>query len=146
MNSGGDRMSMAANNTMSTIASGRVLDEAYAWLRSRRLDRSANNDFWALSLHWPTVRGELRQTLLAGDYLLSPLQMIELADGSAVSQWSAQDAIALKALAIVLTPLLKRRLNLKAATHLKNNGGLKAAVNTAAARCRRYFPRYICKR
>ena len=48
-------MNRLANNTMSTIASGRVLDEAYAWLRLRRLDRSANNDFWALSLHWPVL-------------------------------------------------------------------------------------------
>ena len=44
--------------TWVTLVTGRVLDEAYAWLRSRRLDRSATNDFSeAIATH--IARGKL---------------------------------------------------------------------------------------
>ena len=118
------------NNLMSTIASVSVLDAAYAWLRAHRLESHPNNPFWSLSIKWPSIRTHLRTTLQAGNYSLSPLTQLQLQNGESVSYSDPQDSIVLKAMAIVLTPILTKKMNLQAATHLKGHGGLKKAVAT----------------
>jgi RNA-directed DNA polymerase len=123
-------MRVQANNQMAVIASFRVLDEAYAWLRHQHLDAPANRPFWAMSLQWPTVRAQLRLQLQAGDYHFSPLEHVQLQNGEWISRWQPTDAIVLKAMTLVLTPFMSQAMNLKAATHLKGNGGLKAAVRS----------------
>ena len=60
-------MSYPANNQITAIASFRVLDEAYTWLRRQRLNSDANRPFWGLSLQWPKIRSELRLQLQAGN-------------------------------------------------------------------------------
>ena len=122
-----------SNTLMRLIAAETILNSAYDWLRKRRLESHANNDFWRLSLRWAQVRTQIRDRLLRGIYTLSPVELITLANGHSVSQWCAEDAIVLKALALVLTPTLCRNTNLSRATHLKGNGGLKGAVNKAYA-------------
>ena len=53
-------MSNQLNNQMADIASIRVLDEAYAWLKRQRTDAPAHRPFWAMSLQWPSIRDQPR--------------------------------------------------------------------------------------
>ena len=100
------------------------------WLRSHRLNSHPNNLFWTLSLDWHIIRADLRIQLQAGDYHFSPLTQRQLPNGETVSYWEPLDSIVLKAMTIVLTPLLNTQIDLTAATHLKGHGGLKKAVTT----------------
>ena len=53
------------------------------------------------------------------------------------------DAIVIKALTEVLTPLFTANLNLSAATHLKDNGGLKKTVKAVKQKIKKN--RFVCK-
>ena len=119
------------HNVMSLIASRRALDCAYRWYQCCRRDASPHNGFWSLSRQWDRIRDDCRVRLQAGEYTLSPLTQYALADGSYVSQWDPLDAIVLKAMALVLTPLLTSHYDLSSATHLKGGGGVKGAVRQA---------------
>ena len=123
-------MQVKSNNLISQIASTRVLDAAYDWLRALRLDAQPNNPFWSLSLYWPTIRAQCRLDLQAGDYRFSPLTQLKGADGDWVTCWEPLDLIVQKAMAMVLTPWLDTKMDLAAATHLPGHGGLKKAVVT----------------
>ena len=120
-------MGESAMNQITSLASIRVLDDAYAWLRRQRQKAPANRPFWVLSLQWPTIRAQLRLQLQAGGYQFSPLEQIQLKNGEWISRWQPTDAIVLKAMTLVLAPFLSQTMNLNAATHLKGNGGLKQA-------------------
>ena len=117
-----------ASNLMSRIASNEVLDAAMTHVDKRRLSKDANSDIWDLSLHWSTRRETIREHLLTGRYQLSPLQVLGSKNGHALTRWSSMDAVVLKAMTIVLTPLLGTKMD-RRCHHLTGNGGLKGAVN-----------------
>ena len=121
-------MTYVTNNLMSEISSYHVLDTAYAWLQANRLNSHPNNPFWSLSLNWPSIRESLRTQLQAGNYHFSPVTQLQLQNGESVSYWDPLDSIVLKAMTVILTPLLNDTMNLTAATQLKGHGGLKTAV------------------
>ena len=112
------------NPTIENLVTDELFDLAYAWLCDRRRNHSHNSDVWDLRFHWPTLKPVLMRQILAGTYQFSPLRKVYL-DDQILEIWSAQDALVLKALAI----LLGRTLQLsKRCCHLKGNGGAKKAV------------------
>lgn len=116
---------------MEEIASESVLEEAYAWLCKRRENYSHNDEVWEVRFRWKEIRISLQRQLLAGQYRFSPLRRIHRTNDD-LEIWSALDSLVLKAMAIVLTRYLARRLSSRC-FHLAGNGGAKAAVREVVA-------------
>ena len=76
------------------LASDAMLDQAYAWVCTQRIDCSHNNSIWDLRYHWPTIKPLLQQKLREGHYDLSPVQSYSI-HGEWVSSWTAMDALVL---------------------------------------------------
>lgn len=111
---------------MEEIASEATLQEAFEWLCQRRKDYSSNNDVWNLRRNWTQIRPQLRLALLIDAYRFGALDRFRTPNDQ-IELWLAQDALVLKALAIVLTRRLAPRLSQKC-YHLAGRGGAKAAV------------------
>ena len=118
---------------MQTLAS--ALDHAYDWLCHQRKVYPPDADVWDLRLHWHAERIRLEAELRTGRFRFGPLQVITKADGEVLHLWSARDALVLKALALVLGPVL--RLSPRC-VHVKGHGGLKAAVRDVQRRLPEY--------
>jgi hypothetical protein len=110
-----------------------ALNEAYHWLCRQRRDYPPDADVWDLRVHWHSERIRLEADLRTGRFRFGPLRVIAKADGEVLHLWSARDALVLKALALVVSPLL--RLSPRC-VHVKGHGGLKAAVRECSNACR----------
>jgi RNA-directed DNA polymerase len=108
------------------IASDEILQEAYRWLCKRRKRHHYNSDVWHLRHHWQGLKPVLQETLRQGAYRLSPVRKVHTPDGD-FSFWASQDALVLKAVAIVLGEELRPRLSTRC-FHLPGKGGGKGAV------------------
>ena len=75
--------------------------KAYEWVCLRRRHYSANADIWHLRFHWSTQSHALLQSVLAGHYRLSAMQVV-----GKHAIWSAQDALVLKWVALQCAPWL----------------------------------------
>lgn len=115
-----------SRNLMSQVVSSANLDAAYAHVRASRKKRHYNDLFWSLP-HWPNLKLSLRIKLQSGDYHLSPVKQIRLED-KWFSDWYPEDAIVLKALELVLTPLFCDHYDFNDVSHLKGHGGVKRGV------------------
>jgi len=107
------------------------LDLAYDWLCRQRRDFPADSDVWDLRFHWCRERKRLVEELRTGQYRFVPMSVITKANGEVIHLWSARDALVLKALALMISPLL--RLS-RRCVHVKGHGGLKAAVREVQQR------------
>ena len=108
-----------------TLASDAVIDQAYQWLCQQRRHWHANADVWELRSRWQHIKPTIQAELLNGTFRFAPMARVTKADGEVIHIWSARDALVLKALTIVLAPHLPIA---KSCTHVKGNGGAKAAV------------------
>ena len=113
------------------MTSDEVLNLAYAWLCQRRKDSGPNADVWDVRWQWDELRPRVQALLRTGQYRFSPTRRAWL-DGEPIEIWSAQDALVLKALAIVLGRALDGRLSQRC-FHLTGRGGSKAAVRQTVA-------------
>ena len=125
-------------NIISLISSIRLLDSAYAWYRVRHLEAHDNHPFWSLSFQWNSVKHEVRQALQQGTYQFQPLDVFDSNNHQRLACWQPLDAIVLKCMTWVLTPLLKNHCDLSLASHLKHQGGLKKAVREAQSALNTY--------
>ncbi len=112
------------------IASDSVIDIAYDWLCDRRKKYPHNDDVWDLRFRWVKIKPDLQKALLDGEYTFSPQVRIRMPDRT-IELWSAQDALVLKAVALVLGEFLGPILS-RNCYHLKGHGGAKAAVRATA--------------
>jgi RNA-directed DNA polymerase len=112
------------------LASDAVLDAAFAWLCRRRRDWSADADIWSFQRNWRDEKERLKDALLSGRFRFGLLERVTKADGSEGDLWSARDALVLKALTLVLTPVLPVSPR---CTHIKGNGGAKGAMRLVLA-------------
>lgn len=117
--------------TLAAIASDAVLDGAYSWLCHRRRNYPADADVCSFRRDWPVQEGRIQIELSAGRFRLGLLDRITLANGDEIDLWSARDALVLKALAMVLPGCLPVSPRW---THVRGNGGSKAAVRQVWAR------------
>ena len=106
------------------LTSDAVIDTAYQWLCHQRRHWPADSDVWSLRSHWEAVKPALQQSLHQGDYRFEPMSRITKANGETIHVWSAQDALVLKSLSLVLADILPVS---PACTHVKGHGGAKAA-------------------
>ena len=86
---------------------------------------ASDADVWDLSFYWSSVKHDIQQSLLRGQYRFAPMSRVRKANGEVIHIWSSRDALVLKALAIVLAqhlPVSGR------CTHVKGHGGAKATV------------------
>ena len=123
---------MLSADLTAEIASDEVLEQAYLWLCDRRKDRSPDNDVWTLRWRWREVKPRLQEELLSGSYRFTAVERIDTGRET-LEIWSSQDALVLKAVAIVLTRHLAPLLP-KTCCHLIGNGGAKAAVRRLSER------------
>ena len=115
---------------LAEIASDNNIEQAYQWLCKARKDSHHNNGVWHLRFHWQTLKGQIQQQLLNGDYHFSPCKAYKVDDKS-VGVWCAQDALVLKAMSLVLTEYFNTTTTAKLSEHcyhLTGNGGIKGCV------------------
>lgn len=96
---------------------------------------ASDADVWDLSFYWSSVKHDIQQSLLRGQYRFAPMSRVRKANGEVIHIWSSRDALFLKALAIVLAqhlPVSGR------CTHVKGHGGAKATVRAV----RDQLPKY----
>ncbi len=115
---------------METIASDAVVEDAYTWLCERRKDYAPDADVWHLRWRWAEVKPQIQAQLRAGTYRLGAVASFQAGEETH-EVWAAQDALVLKATAIVLTRHLDPHLS-KQCYHLAGRGGAKAAVRAVA--------------
>ena len=127
-------MNVSNNNIMTSISSIKLLDRAYAWYRARDSDGHDNHPFWSLNVKWDSVRQSLQQ----GTYQSQPLDVVDSKNNERIACWQPIDAMVLKCMTWVLTPLLKKHCDLTSDTHLKYQGGLKKAVRDAQSALNKY--------
>jgi hypothetical protein len=109
------------------ITSDEVIDAAFEWLCERRHEYHFNNDIWHLRRWWDEKKPPLIEQLLAGTYCFREQRCIRF-PGEVREIWSAQYALVLKALSIVLFDELIPHLSPRC-FHLAGNSGLKGAVS-----------------
>ena len=113
------------------LTSDEVIDAAYEWLCLRRREYHHNNDVWNLRRWWDEKKPLLLAQLRAGCYRFREQRRV-LSRGEVKEIWSAQDALVLKALAIVLQEVLQPHLSPRC-FHLAGTGGVKGAVREVDA-------------
>ena len=118
------------------LTSDEVFHSAYEWLCDRRQDYHHNNDVWQLRRWWAEKKPLLVAQLRAGTYRFREQRCVR-GQGEVKEIWSAQDALVLKALAIVLHEVLAPHLSLRC-FHLAGTGGLKGAVREVDAHLHEY--------
>ena len=108
------------------IASDAVLEQAFAWVCEKRAHYHHNGDIWHLRRWWSETKPVLQAQIRSGTYRFRELRLIKGKE-RIVEWWSSQDALVLKAIAIVLTEHLNPHLS-RQCYHLAGTGGLKGAV------------------
>lgn len=118
-------------NLVPLIVDDDTLNQAYQWLCQQRKDYSHNSDIWDVIHHWPQQKAIIIQQVLAGQYRFSPLRRYHI-NGETLSCWTAQDALLLKAMTLVLQSYLAPRLP-ACCVHLAGAGGIKEAVRQVSS-------------
>ncbi|VEA61128.1 Retron-type reverse transcriptase [Serratia plymuthica] len=99
-------------------------ESAYHWLCQRRQHAPANADVWDVRFKWPERKVQWFNTVIAGKYQLTPMQVFHR-HGRHWVQWSAHDALILKWVAEQVAGQLP--LNTRC-YHLKGHGGVVGAI------------------
>jgi hypothetical protein len=120
----------------SELMSDEVLDRAYAWLCRARRDYRSSADIWDFRRNWEKERQRLKNDLAAGQYRFGLLKRITKPDDSEIELWTARDALVLKALSIVLRPMLPVSPR---CTHVKGHGGARPVASCAVPRTSRQY-------
>ena len=137
----GGASSAEKGGLLERIASDTVLTEAYTWLCDARKDAHHNSDVWHLRFYWSRIKVEIQNDLLQGCYRFSPCKTF-FVDGESLGRWCAQDALVLKAMAIVLSEALANQLP-QHCVHLAGRGGAKGCVSLVQKRVQDYA--FVCR-
>ena len=114
-------------NLMSEVVSSSNLEAAFESIYKKRKKLHYNNSIWHLSQNWATIKKEIQLKLLNNSYNIEPLKILKI-DGQRLCVWSAIDAVTLKAISIVLSKHLTKKLN-PDVYHMAGNGGVPGAIN-----------------
>jgi RNA-directed DNA polymerase len=109
------------------LASDAILDEAFHDLCKRFRNRGDHHDIWHLRFHWPRQKEKIKDRLLAGNYRLSPVKIVR-AHEQDIQVWSAEDALVLNALRILMSQYFNV-LTLKNNSKAKNKNYSRHAVS-----------------
>ena len=108
------------------VASDETLSDAFDWLCKSRERAGHNHDVWYLRERWAERKEWIQDQLLAGTYRLQGTRLVRWGD-RAIELWGSEDALVLKAIAIVLGKELADVLSPRC-FHVAGRGGLPAAV------------------
>ncbi|HFD12381.1 MAG TPA: hypothetical protein ENJ32_07930 [Crenotrichaceae bacterium] len=111
----------------SLVVDDGTLNQAFQWLCRQRINYSHNSDIWDFIQNWKHRKADFIAQVMSGDYQFSPLQRYHI-NGETLSCWSAQDAMLLKAMTLVLQDHLGLRLP-ACCFHLVGAGGIKQALS-----------------
>ena len=95
-------------------------EAAWRWLCQRRRHAPPNADVWDVRFKWPQHHERWLNSVLAGQYRLSPMRVWRRPGNSGV-QWSALDALVLKWVTLQVERVLPRHPNCH---HLRGHGGV----------------------
>ncbi|EMH4109428.1 transposase [Serratia marcescens] len=104
---------------------------AYQWLCRTRSHAPTGAGVWHLRFHWGEQGARLQRQVERGDYRLSPMRLVgrKGRGEERLAQWSAQDALVLKWVALRIEGLLPTHAR---CAHLKGHGGGRESVRQAA--------------
>lgn len=119
-----------------------VLDTAFASLCQSRRHFPADADIWHLRHHWASQKQHILQTLNAGAWVLTPLQVVTPQHGQSRVLWSSLDALVLRCLTTLLTPLLPTHHHCE---HVAGNGGGKQSITRVHQSIRHDTYRFVCR-
>ena len=119
-----------------SIASDRILQDAFDHVCAARKNAHPNNDIWHLRFHWRAEKRRIQTLLRTGRFRFSPCRALRIGAHS-VGIWNAADTVVQKAMTLVLSDTLKPSIS-RHCTHVKGYGGLKAAVSKVAQYCALY--------
>ena len=113
------------------IANDHIMEMAFSHIYKNRSKRHHNDDIWHVAFYWDVIKPSIIERLKNGCYQLSPMCHYQIEGAGQVGVWCAEDAIVLKAIAMVLQEPIKGSFDLQDVSHIKGNGGLKGAVTKA---------------
>lgn len=119
-----------------------MLNDAMKWRCQQRKRFPPDADIWHLRFHWNTIRPQLLVSLNAGTYRLSPMQLIRKANGETIALWSSQDALVIRCLTQLLTPIFPAHPQCE---HLRGHGGGKQSIHRVHHHLREAGYHYICR-
>lgn len=111
--------------------------EAWKWLKATRKCAPDNADIWHLRYHWKRIAPDFYHRVLAGRYRLTPMQIF-----NENAQWSAQDALVLKWVALQIAPLLPKHHRCQ---HLKGHGGYQNSIQQVSRTIQSDQYRYVLR-
>ncbi|NTY88403.1 transposase [Serratia fonticola] len=117
-------MGLSMNECYRPIIERLAWEQAYRWLVYQRRHAPEHADIWHVRFHWQTLDAQLWQTVIQGQYRLTPMQRIDTQQGSLV-MWSAADALVLKWLTLCITPALPKHPTCR---HLRGHGGVSGSL------------------
>ncbi|MBX4519618.1 RNA-directed DNA polymerase [Klebsiella pneumoniae] len=115
------------------------LDEAWAWLRESRKTAPANADIWHLRQRWPACREAFLRKLQSGEHHLSPMLVVGT---RRQVMWPAEDALALKWVALSITPSIPVH---EKCEHVKGHGGGRSSVRRISQSLTENGYRWVCR-
>ncbi|EBS8365466.1 hypothetical protein JYY36_002935 [Salmonella enterica subsp. diarizonae serovar 50:z:-] len=119
-----------------------LLREACLWLYRQRQHYPADADIWHLRFHRETLFPQILKSLNTGTWQFSPLSLVRKANGDTVAIWSAADALVLKCLTLLLSPVLPVHPQCE---HVKGHGGGRQSVKRVhQSICNRGW-KYVCR-
>ena len=118
------------------IATDGILEQAYQWICKSSNNVGHNNSVWDLRFNWEKIKEQLKNALLNNTYQLSPLRRYSIAEQT-IDCWDAQDAVVLKAIAIVVAQVLEIDMP-SCCTHIKGHGGSKKTVSEIQDKLKNY--------
>lgn len=119
-----------------------LLREACLWLYRQRQHYPADADIWHLRFHREALFPQILKSLNTGTWQFSPLSLVRKANGDTVAIWSAADALVLKCLTLLLSPVLPVHPQCE---HVKGHGGGRQSVKRVhQSICNRGW-KYVCR-
>ncbi|HHC3508963.1 TPA: reverse transcriptase domain-containing protein [Klebsiella pneumoniae] len=115
------------------------LDDAWAWLCESRKTAPANADIWHLRQRWPACREAFLRKLQSGEHHLSPMLVVGT---RRQVMWSAEDALALKWVALSITPSIPVH---EKCEHVKGHGGGRSSVRRISQSLTENGYRWVCR-
>ncbi|MFT5319701.1 MAG: RNA-directed DNA polymerase [Chlamydiales bacterium] len=114
----------------------KYLDVAASWLFKKRKNYHHNSDSIILWVDWESKRTEMLESLQNGTYRFSERKKM-IIKGEHKILFEPQDTIVLKAISLILKPIIKEKIP-NSCFHVKGNGGLKGAVKFVCSNRKEY--------
>jgi len=125
-----------------SLLSNTNVSSAADWLCGQRINAPDNADIWNFRAHEGELIAQITAEIATNQFYFTPMQKFDKVDGSSVVMWSSRDALVLKMMAQVLSPILPCH---SSCMHIKGHGGAKQSVNLVDQWVRSGSFPYVCR-